>query len=348
MIYGANGYTGALIAAAAAAAGFEPTLAGRSRDALERLAVQLKLRSCAFALADRAAMLTALRGQSVLLNCAGPFVATAEPLAEACLEAGVHYLDLAGEIPAMRAVYACDARVRARGLTFVPGVGCDVVPSNCLVATLAARLPDARELELGCEFETRPSRGTLRSIVRQLPEGSQVVRGGALVRVRHGRYVRKLAGVRRWAIAAPWGDLAAAPRSTGLPNITVYMALPAPLVWAAFAFGSLAPLTRATWLQRAIERAIARLPAGPDEAELASGRLTWWASARAASGAVQHGRIDIADPYRFTIDAALTAVARTLAGDTQRGALTPSEAFGVDFAAALPDTRLSTACSAGV
>jgi len=43
MLYGANGYTGKLIAAEAARRGLKPVLAGRNRDALDALAVPLKL-----------------------------------------------------------------------------------------------------------------------------------------------------------------------------------------------------------------------------------------------------------------------------------------------------------------
>ena len=52
MIYGANGYTGALIAEKAAAEGLRPVLAGRNGPAVAQLAGRLGLEHRVFDLAD--------------------------------------------------------------------------------------------------------------------------------------------------------------------------------------------------------------------------------------------------------------------------------------------------------
>ena len=54
----------------------------------------------------------------------------------------VHYLDITGEIDVFEALAAGDAEARARGVILLPGVGFDVVPSDCLAAHLKRRLPD--------------------------------------------------------------------------------------------------------------------------------------------------------------------------------------------------------------
>src|SRR5262245_58541934 len=73
LIYGANGYTGALIARASVARGHRPVLAGRNADALEALARELNLQHRVFALDDPAAVRNGIRNAGLVLNCAGPF-----------------------------------------------------------------------------------------------------------------------------------------------------------------------------------------------------------------------------------------------------------------------------------
>src|SRR3990172_655644 len=99
LIYGANGYTGELIAREAVVRGQRPILAGRSAAAVRALAQELGLESRAFGLDDPAALDAGLRDSRLVLNCAGPFSRTAEPVASACLRRGAHYLDVTGEIP---------------------------------------------------------------------------------------------------------------------------------------------------------------------------------------------------------------------------------------------------------
>src|ERR1700736_994826 len=97
LIYGATGYTGELIARHAAAnAAQRPILAGRNRAAVERLASELGCAQRVFALDAPQQLARQLEGVRLVLNCAGPFVRTAEPLMDACLAAGAHYLDITG------------------------------------------------------------------------------------------------------------------------------------------------------------------------------------------------------------------------------------------------------------
>src|SRR5688572_12990008 len=98
LIYGANGYTGELIARRAAAAGVAAVVAGRNAAAVAALAVELGREHRAFALDDPAAIDRALSGIHAVLNCAGPFSRTAAPLVAACLRARAHYLDITGEV----------------------------------------------------------------------------------------------------------------------------------------------------------------------------------------------------------------------------------------------------------
>ena len=76
MIYGANGYTGELIAREAVRRGMTPVLAGRRRDSIEPLARALGLEARIFALDDARQAAASLQGLGLVLHCAGPFSAT--------------------------------------------------------------------------------------------------------------------------------------------------------------------------------------------------------------------------------------------------------------------------------
>src|SRR5215831_18399848 len=134
MIYGANGYTGALIARRARAQGVAAVLAGRNEVAVAALGRELELPHRGFGLDAGPAIDGALRGITAVLNCAGPFSATATPLVDACLRARANYLDITGEVGVLEGLSARHAEAAAAGITLLPGAGFDVVPSDCLAA----------------------------------------------------------------------------------------------------------------------------------------------------------------------------------------------------------------------
>src|SRR5437763_10077714 len=131
LLYGANGYTGALVARLAAARGEHPVLAGRAAGRVGALARELGLESRRFGLGDPGAIRRGLDGMTAVAHCAGPFSATAGPMARACLQAGVHYLDITGEIDVFEELHGLGDRARAAGYVLLPGAGFDVVPTDC-------------------------------------------------------------------------------------------------------------------------------------------------------------------------------------------------------------------------
>src|SRR3954468_23523709 len=221
LIYGANGYTGRLVAELAKQRGQAPVLAGRSADKVRPLAEELGLPWRAFPL-ER----PDLKDVQLVLHCAGPFSATSRPMVDACLAARAHYLDITGEYEVFEAVLARDAEARERGVVLLPGVGFDVVPSDCLAALLHRKLASATRLELAFATHGRASPGTRKTSLESLPRGGAVRRGGKLLRVPPAHEVREIpfADKRRMAMSIPWGDIATAWRSTQIPDITVFMA----------------------------------------------------------------------------------------------------------------------------
>ncbi len=136
MIYGANGYTGRLVAAEARRRGLKPMLAGRRAAPIEKLAAELGLPVRAFGLDDATAAAAAIADMAVVANCAGPFAATSAPMIDACLTSRANYLDITGEIDVFLAAHRRHADAQAAGIVICPGVGFDVIPTDCMAAVL--------------------------------------------------------------------------------------------------------------------------------------------------------------------------------------------------------------------
>ncbi len=186
VVYGANGYTGELIARESVRRGLRPVLAGRNRDAVTKLAAELGCGSIVIGLDDVTALTQVLRGVRAVLHCAGPFSATAAPMLQACLAARTHYLDITGEIPVFEAAHDLDAAAREAGCVLCPGVGFDVVPTDCVAAELKAQLPDATYLALGFDSRMATSRGTAKTTIEGLAAGGYIRSSGRLTKVAHG------------------------------------------------------------------------------------------------------------------------------------------------------------------
>jgi saccharopine dehydrogenase (NAD+, L-lysine-forming) len=348
MIYGANGYTGELIAALAARRGERPLLAGRRRSAVAALAQRLELEHRVFDLDDARAVARQLEDVDALVLAAGPFSETSAKTVEACLRARTHYLDITGEVAVFEAIQARGPEAAARGVVLLPGVGFDVVPSDCLAATLAEALPGASELELAIYSRGSMSRGTLKTSLEGLSAGL-VRRDGALVEVPTAslRATIPLPKGAREAVAIPWGDLSTAHFSTKIPNITVYMVLPPRMIRGLRALAYARPILRRPGIIRLLQRLVDVAVVGPDKAARERGSVWLWGRARRPDGEEVSAVLRTPESYSLTAEAALRCVQRTLAGDAAPGYQTPSTAFGSRFIAALPDCELTLESARG-
>src|SRR5215831_19304645 len=176
MIYGANGYTGHLVAAEARRRGLNPVLAGRRAAPIEKLAAELGLSMRVFDLDDAPAAAAAIAGTVVVANCAGPFAATSAPMIDACLTSRAHYLDITGEIDVFLAAQRRHVEAKTGGIVICPGVGFDVIPTDCMAAVLKEALPDATHLVLAFDAGGSMSPGTARTMVQSARLGQRAGR----------------------------------------------------------------------------------------------------------------------------------------------------------------------------
>jgi short subunit dehydrogenase-like uncharacterized protein len=328
MIYGANGYTGELIAREAVARGEQPVLAGRSAAKIEPLARELQCEWRAFDLAQ-----PDLSGVELVLHCAGPFIHTSKPMVRACLEKGVHYTDITGEIAVFEAVMRRHGEAMQRTVTLMPGVGFDVVPTDCLAAMLHARLPDANELWLGINpSRAGASRGTLKTIIEGVGRGGAIRRDGKIVVVPHAYDVRTIpfSSGPRLAMTIPWGDVSTAFHTTGIPNIRVYQATPPRVVKRLRLARPFLPLLNLGPIKRFAQKRVDATP-GPDAEAREQGRVYLWGRVANARGEEVTMTMTVREGYRFTVLSSLAAVRKLLGGAARPGSFTPAKLFGAGF-----------------
>jgi short subunit dehydrogenase-like uncharacterized protein len=356
LIYGSYGYTGDLVVQRALGAESGPgaatpeeadgagesagvggidaevVLAGRTPERLEEQAVEYDCPARAFTLEHSGAVERNLEGVDAVLNCAGPFVRTADPLVDACLATGTDYLDITGEIDVFESLATRDAEAEGTGATLLPGVGFDVVPTDCLAAHLADALPDATRLAVGFQAAGSVSPGTLRTAVESIGEGGAVRREGRITGVPTDYRTPEIdfgRGPTR-AVTIPWGDVATAYRSTGVPNVEVYAAVPDRAIGVLRATDRLAPLLAREWVRGALSAIVDRTVIGPDPEERERGAAYVWGEITEGE-ATYEARLTTPEPYALTALTAVESARRALAGDAPDGYQTPSTAFGADY-----------------
>lgn len=338
VIYGASGYTGALLARALRDRGIAPRLCGRSESKIAALAARLGLEYRIARLDDEEGLSSALAGSRAMLNAAGPFSATALPLVAACLRGGIHYLDVTGEASVIESVSRRGEEARRKGVMLMPAIGFDVVASDCLAAHVARRVAQPRRLFIGVSGLELLSRGSAKTIVAQSSDPVWVRRDGFLERVPQGSFERffDYGSGPRSSLVVSWGDVVSAYASTGIPDIAVYFeTTPLHRVHNALMhlLGWSLPFTPwRDWLRANADA----LPDGPSEEARAARQAVIVAEVEDDAGALARSRLRTPEAYSFTAAAATAIAERVLAGDIETGFQTASRVFGPDFVLSLP------------
>ncbi len=340
LIYGANGYTGELITRMAAERGLKPILAGRNETKIADLAAKYGFEHRAFSLDDTAKLDAALQEVEMVLHCAGPFSITSRPMVEACLRNKKHYTDITGEISVFETCAAFDKKAADAGVMIMPGVGFDVVPSDCLAKHLKDRLPTATHLSLAFYGMGRLSHGTAATMTMNIGKGGAIRRDGKITGVKAAWKTREIdfgevrtaSGsdrVNKQAVTIPWGDVSTAFYSTGIPNIEVFTVVPPSnlkmMKMSRYLGWLLATGPFQSYLQK-------KIPAGgPSDAERAKGKTLLWGEASDGEGNHVESRLQGPEGYTITAIAALNIAQKILAGNFAPGYQTPAKAYGADL-----------------
>lgn len=341
MIYGAYGYSGELIAREAVRQGHHPLLAGRNPEKLARLGTELSLPVLHLDLNDRDRLAAKLANIDVVIHCAGPFSATAEPMMQACLLAKTHYLDITGEIDVFERAHQLHDQAVEAGIVLCPGVGFDVIPTDCVAAALAAALPDANLLRLGFDSRSSFSPGTAKTSVEGLADGGKIRRDGNIERVPLAYKVVKIdfGDGPKLATTIPWGDVSTAYHTTGIPNIEVYIPSSPRMIRQMKIMRLFRPIIGWGFVQNYLKRKIAKKVKGPSESRRKKTPTYVWGQAENEAGDIRIARMRTANGYEVTKHGALAVALHLLETQPEQGGhYTPARLMGAHFASTLPDS----------
>ncbi len=320
MIYGATGYTGRMAAEHAKAAGTPIVLAGRSEANLATLAAKLGVEYRVFGLDEDAAVDRGIAGIAVLLNCAGPFMRTADALIKASIRNGVHYLDTAAELDSYRLAEALDDQTKAAGVMLMPGGGGSVAMLGSLAGHGVERVPNPRKIRIVLHVAGGLSRGSAISAMENVTVETLARVDGALVASPSDgieTFDFGKGAVDCFRVTLP--DLITIWRATGVPDIETFVHV----TGDGFPQGDLS-----------------LLPDGPSEQERLANRYQALVEVTDDQGQVVRSLLDTVNGYTFTAMAVAEAGRRVLAGEMRPGFQTPAGLFGNGFAQTIADTTI--------
>ncbi|NJO86778.1 MAG: hypothetical protein HC821_01565 [Lewinella sp.] len=335
ILYGAYGYTGRLIARSAAEYGLTPLLAGRDAGRLAAVAQETGYPYQVVDLQDKPALEALLNQAPIVLHCAGPFALTARQMHQACLATQTHYLDITGEITAFAQAHKLSSAAQAANIMLLPGVGFDVVPTDCLAAFLKTKLPDATHLSLAFAWKNGGiSHGTAKTMLLGLGQGGAVRRDGKITSVpaAHKTQVFPFTAEKSLrAVAIPWGDIFTAYHTTGIPNIETFFAAPLKqqrlMRWSNY-FG---PLLRLPAVKNYLNRKIEARPAGPSDARRERALAYVYGEAKNGNGRQVAARLTTLEGYTLTAHTALLCTQKVRNGQWKAGYQTPAGLYGPDL-----------------
>jgi short subunit dehydrogenase-like uncharacterized protein len=339
LLYGANGYTGELIARYAAQYNLNPILAARREEALKPLANQLNLAYKVIDLGDTKNLHAALQEVKAVVHAAGPFQFTAKQMVDACLQTGAHYLDINGDIAVFEMLKRYDEAAKKAGIMIMPGAGFDVVPTDCIALMLKKLLPDAVSLKLA--FATLGgglSHGTAITMATKLGEGGAIRKDGKIIRAplgQKGMWV-DFGKKKLFVMTIPWGDIATAYFTTGIPNIETYTGV-SPKTYRLL---KLQPLfnwmLRTSFMRNFVKKKINQRPAGPDDEMRKKAVSLVWGQVCNATGEKATARLIGPEGYTLTTHSTLLITQKVLQRILKTGYQTPAKVYGEDLVLEIP------------
>ena len=283
-----------------------------------------------------------LKEVDLVLNAAGPFVHTALPIVRACLETRTTYMDVSSEVMVLEEIFTLNQQARERGVAIIPGVGFNVLASDCLALYAAGKVDSPTELEIATLWATDGmSPGSTKTMYENFPVGTLARREGQLVRINAGkkrRQQRFLDGEYP-ILPVAIGDLTTAYRTTQIPNITTYTAF---TEQTADEYSRMEPILRRLFSFAFVRRmASIRVEETSSDSE---DHFKWrkpsqvWVLVRSEVGEGLQAWLETVDSYTFTAEASVQSAER-LADEKLAGVLTPAQAFGANFVLEIDGTK---------
>ncbi|TGJ79404.1 hypothetical protein E0Z10_g9354 [Xylaria hypoxylon] len=322
MIYGATGYTGRIACQHANSLGLQFILGGRSQETLAELAGQLAAPYLLFDVDNPGAIASALENVKVLLNCAGPFGQTAEPLMTACSEKGVHYLDFSAELHSYQLAEKLDEKAKKRGVMLLPGCGGSVSMLGCLVLHALENVDQAVSIDVALCIAGTMSRGSAISARDSLSSECLRRRGGTMTQqdvnnTQQFDFDDGHGPVNCFPVTLP--DLITIWKSTGVPNIGTFVRV---------SEGSFPTAD------------LNSLPDGPTAEQRMATPYHAAVIVTTQDGNTRHAVLHTVNGYTFTGIASVEAAKRVLRGHVKGGFQTPAAIFGKDFIESVAGSKI--------
>jgi hypothetical protein len=165
-VIGATGYTGRFVIKELVRRGFTPIAVARNGEALQAADFSEGVIRRQATTDDEASLDSALQGASAVVNAAGPFAVSAEPVVQAALRAKVHYVDVAAEqISTARLFERYDEPAREASIVVLPAMAFFGGLSDLMVTALMKDWESADSIETLIGFDRwHPTQGTRNTI----------------------------------------------------------------------------------------------------------------------------------------------------------------------------------------
>ena len=343
-IYGAYGYTGRLITEYAVKQGLNPIIGGRDAKKTEALAKQYALDFVVLNANDPDKWDITLAKVSLVLNCAGPFALTVKDIVPKCIEHGVHYLDITGEIEVFEFIESLNDQAITNKSVLMPGVGFDVVPSDCLAGQLYHKLPTATHLELAFQGTSGVSRGTALSMARRFHNGGTIRENGKLKTVPLASEDKLIhfGEKDRLCVSIAWGDVFTAYHSTKIENIKVYTGVNEKTLNSLRTYRKFKKLADTQLVQWGFQKIIRSKIDGPSAIKRATCITHLWGKVTDdTTNQSIVAELTTPESYHLTALTAIESTIRVLKGKCSPGYQTPVTAFGKDFILSFDKVKLS-------
>jgi hypothetical protein len=161
-VYGAGGHTGHFVVHELLRRRYRVIAIGRNAANLAAAGFPADARSSTAKLNDPAALASALTDADAVINCAGPFLDTADPLISAALRARIHYIGVTVEQASAQATFERYAgEAENSGVTVIPAMGFYGGLGGLLATAAMGDWARADEIRIGIALDSwRPTEGT--------------------------------------------------------------------------------------------------------------------------------------------------------------------------------------------
>ena len=332
VLYGSTGYTGKLIVDELKKTDLDVVLSGRNEEKLQEISNSSGFDYLRVDLDDSVQLRKMMEEVDVVIHAAGPFSKTARSMVETCIETGTHYLDITGEIEVFQSIHMMDAAAKEAEVMLLPGVGFDVVPSDCLSLFLKEQLPDAQDLTLWIGGSGKVSPGTAKTIAEGASKRTRVRRDGMIVFLDD-----PLMGTFDFGngpvdtVSMSWGDVSTAYYSTGIPNITVFFRANKDLKDMARSGSFKRWILSLPFVQNMIKKRIEKEVKGPTAKEREDGYSVIFGEVKNDLNETKTAKLVTPEGYSLTAKTTVHILRKVLNGDLKAGFQTPAGLYGSDL-----------------